>query len=102
MVPFFACSNTYLRSFVQLRPEKTQTLPNKTNPWFINKKIFLTFHDAKFMLKSALAPIYNVLAHSKSVYCVEAWRNAPETHLKRAYITQKPMVRTNYYKISNF
>ena len=54
------------------------------------------------MLKSALVLIYNVLAHSKSVHCFKAWRNAPETHLKKAYITPKPMVRTIFDKISNF
>ena len=54
------------------------------------------------MLKSALVLIFDVLVHSKLVYCIEAWGNIPETHFKETYITQKPMIHTVFDKISHF
>ena len=40
MVTFYACSNTYLRNYVQLRPGKTNPDQKKANPSFIKNYIF--------------------------------------------------------------
>ena len=60
----------------------------------LNKISGLLFVASRFLPKSALILIYNALAHSKLVYCIEAWGNAPATHLKKVFVIQKRMVRT--------
>ena len=58
----------------------------------------LIFHASKSLPTSALILIYNALAHSKLVYCIEAWGNAPMTHLNKVFIIQKRIIRTIFKK----
>ena len=55
----------------------------------LNKISGFLFVACRFLPKSALILIYNTLAHSKLVDCIEAWGNAPDTHLKNYLLFKK-------------
>lgn len=64
----------------------------------LNKISGLLFHASKFLPTSTLILLYNALAHSKIVYCLEAWGNAPTTHLNKILVVQRRMVRNIFKK----
>ena len=53
----------------------------------------LLFRASKFLPLHAMILLYNALAHSKIVYCIEIWGNAPSTHFDKIFIIQKQLVR---------
>ena len=64
----------------------------------LNKISGLLFISSKFLPRKSLILLYNALAHSKLVYCIEAWGNAPAIHLRKAIVIQKRMIRTIFKK----
>ena len=57
--------------------------------WFKSSPSTVRTVASMFLPKSALILIYNALAHSKLVYCIDAWENAPATHLQKLFVVQK-------------
>lgn len=68
---------------------------------YLNKISGLIFRASKVLPLSAMILLYNALAHSKIVYCLETWGNAPQTHLGKITIIQKRLIRNVFSKPPN-
>lgn len=82
------------------------TIDNKLN-WSIHieflrkqlrQSLGLIYQASLFLPNSSLIMLYNSLINSKIVYCLEAWGNAPETHLNKILVIQKRTLRVIFHK----
>lgn len=64
----------------------------------LQKSLGLIFHVSSFLPINTLILLYNALINSKLIYCLEAWGNAPKTHLNKLLIIQKKLLRIIYKK----
>ena len=67
----------------------------------LRKSLGLLYQASTLFPSSILILLYNSLVNSKLVYCLEAWGNAANTHLKKLFIIQKRFLRIIYRKPPN-
>ena len=53
----------------------------------------LLYRCSQYLPRNVLLLIYNSFIHSRLTYCIEAWGNAPSTHLNKILIFQKRLLR---------
>ena len=64
----------------------------------LNKVTGMIYLASKFLPYKALILLYNSLINSKLTYCLEAWGNAPKTHLNKLLLIQKRIIRIIFHK----
>jgi exonuclease III len=68
----------------------------------LRQSLGLIYQASSFLPLSVLILLYNSLVNSKIVFCLEAWGNAPKTHLNKILIIQKRLLRIMFHKKQEF
>ena len=59
----------------------------------VSKGIGIMFKARHYLKRNALVNLYNSFIYPYLIYCIEAWGNATNCHLKQLYLIQKKAIR---------
>jgi len=68
----------------------------------LRQSLGLIYLASSFLPRHILILLYNCLINSKIVYCLEAWGNAPKTHINKIMTMQKRVIRVIFRKHSTY
>ena len=59
----------------------------------VSKGIGIMFKAGHYLKRNALLNLYHSFIYHYSIYCIEAWGNATNCHLKQLYLIPKKVIR---------